>query len=119
MLDNYLEPLLARQTIRNTEFAQKFEEWFGTTPKGLVEPSSDEIWGITFTQSRPVQFIFDGNRFGIAIAGSKFTRDEEFRDREWGERKTRVTCVIRSVSSTAKSRRSVWDAVTRLSNAPW
>ncbi len=90
MLDNYLEPLLARQTIKNTEFAKKFEEWFGTTPKGMVEPSSDEIWGITFTQSRPVQFIFDGNRFGIAIAGSKFTRDEEFLDRETGERKTRV-----------------------------
>lgn len=90
MLDNYLEPLLARQTIKNVEFAKKFEEWFGTTPKGLAEPASDEIWGITFNQSRPVQFIFDGNRFGIAISGSKFTRDEEIFDRESGVRKTRV-----------------------------
>lgn len=90
MLDNYLEPLLARQTIKNVEFGKKFEEWFGVKPKGLAQPASDEIWGITFTQSRPVQFIFDGNRLGIAVAGSKFTRDEEFTDRETGERKTRV-----------------------------
>jgi hypothetical protein len=90
MLDNFLEPLLARQTIKNIEFPQKFEEWFGQKPENMPEPADDEIWGITFENSRPVQFIFDENLVGIAIAGSRFTRDELFRDPATGERKTRV-----------------------------
>lgn len=90
MLDNFLEPLLARQTIKNIEFPQKFEEWFGQRPANMPEPADDEIWGITFENSRPVQFIFDESLIGIAVAGSRFTRDELYRDPATGERKTRV-----------------------------
>jgi hypothetical protein len=89
MLDNIVEPVLARQTIKSNQFGEKFKQWFGKLPEGFQEPSGDELWGITFAASRPVQFIFDGNRFGVAIAGSRFTRDEEYRDPN-NEKKTRV-----------------------------
>ena len=89
MLDNYLEPVLARQTIKNVELADKLKKWFGEVPEGLAKQSTDEIWGITLAASRPVQFIFDNNRFGIAIAGSKFTRDEQYTDKD-GVKKIRV-----------------------------
>ncbi len=89
MIDNYLEPVLARQTIKNVELADKLKKWFGKVPEGMAQQSTDEIWGITLASTRPVQVIFDNNRFGIAIAGSKFTRDEHYTDRD-GVKKIRV-----------------------------
>jgi hypothetical protein len=77
ILENYLEPVLARQTFKNVELPQKLKEWFGDRVKtDLIAPSSEDIWGITLAPSRPVQFIFEDNRFGVAIAGSKFTRND-------------------------------------------
>ena len=74
LLSNYIEPVIARQTVQNTELPAKVEEWFGRRIEGL-EANPDENWSITFASNRPVQFVFDNNLLGIAVVGSRFSRD--------------------------------------------
>ncbi len=74
-LDNFIEPYLARQTIRNTEIAGKIEQLTGRPPENFADQSG-ENWSITFPPTRPVQVAFQDNRISVTLVGNRFTRDD-------------------------------------------
>ncbi len=74
-IDNWIEPYLARQTVKNTEIADKIEAITGRRPENFQENPGDN-WSITFSATRPIQVVFEENRLSVLIIGNRFMRDD-------------------------------------------
>ena len=84
MLSNYIDPVLAGKTFKNTEMRQELETALGIE---LPDPEDDyseadseagveddEPFSITFARVRPVQLEFANNQLAVTVTGRRFAQ---------------------------------------------
>lgn len=75
---NYIEPLFRGKTYTNDELAELLKEIFQTEDNPLVAEgaeSDEDSFSITFSNIRPIQFLFADDKLSIVVSAIRFTRE--------------------------------------------
>ncbi len=74
LASNYFTPLLSGKAMTNDEIADRLESALQVDMQDLRESENGD-WTILFSDKRPVQFEFDGNRVAVVVTGLRFRQD--------------------------------------------
>lgn len=74
LASNYFTPLLSGKAMTNEEIADRLESALQVDMQDLRESENGD-WTILFSDKRPVQFEFDGNRVAVVVTGLRFRQD--------------------------------------------
>ncbi len=84
LLSNYVDPIFSGKTFSNEELAQELEKLTGKESVALGPEQAedggnaeDESFSITFSNVRPIQFVFDENTLAVTVSGKSFAQGDK------------------------------------------